>query len=197
MARPTDETWARTVSGLEAVVDRITPWLLDLGNWIFGGLIALNLLILGSLMTIGPVDNAVLVATAALALALPPDVAGFLLLRLAADMKKVDLEEVATSAFVEAGFTREEPNAEASDSQAAERKRTRTVLRYSYGLLTLTILLTVIGVTAAMWHMAWWIAVAFVAVTVVSQSLIFGAIAGSGSNTRWRPPPGARKPKKK
>lgn len=197
MARPTDETWARTVSGLEAVVDRITPWLLDLGNWIFGGLIALNLLILGSLMTIGPVDNAVLVATAALALALPPDVAGFLLLRLAADMKKVDLEEVATSAFVEAGFTREEPNAEASDSQAAERKRTRTVLRYSYGLLTLTILLTVIGITAAMWHMAWWIAVAFVAVTVVSQSLIFGAIAGSGSNTRWRPPPGARKPKKK
>lgn len=197
MARPTDETWARTVSGLEAVVDRITPWLLDLGNWIFGGLIALNLLILGSLMTIGPVDNAVLVATAALALALPPDVAGFLLLRLAADMKKVDLEEVATSAFVEAGFTREEPTAEASDSQAAERKRTRTVLRYSYGLLTLTILLTVIGVTAAMWHMAWWIAVAFVAVTVVSQSLIFGAIAGSGSNTRWRPPPGARKPKKK
>lgn len=197
MARPTDETWARTVSGLEAVVDRITPWLLDLGNWIFGGLIALNLLILGSLMTIGPVDNAVLVATAALALALPPDVAGFLLLRLAADMKKVDLEEVATSAFVEAGFTREEPNAEASDSQAAERKRTRTVLRYSYGLLTLTILLTVIGVTAAMWHMAWWIAVGFVAVTVVSQSLVFGAIAGSGSNTRWRPPPGARKPKKK
>lgn len=197
MARATDETWARTVSGLEAVVDRITPWLLDLGNWIFGGLIALNLLILGSLMTIGPVDNAVLVATAALALALPPDAAGFLLLRLAADMKKVDLEEVATSAFVEAGFTREEPAAEASDSQAAERKRTRTVLRYSYGLLTLTILLTVIGITAAMWHMAWWIAVGFVAVTVVSQSLVFGAIAGSGSNTRWRPPPGARKPKKK
>ena len=71
------------------------------------------------------------------------------------------------------------------------------MLRYSYGLLTLTILLTVIGITAAMWHMAWWIAVGFVAVTVVSQSLVFGAIAGSGSNTRWRPPPGARKPKKK
>src|SRR5205085_2323034 len=77
---------------------------LDLGNWIFGALIAFNLLVLSALLTIGPVDQAVLIATATFALALPPDVAGFLLVRLAADMKSVDLEQVATQAFVEAGF---------------------------------------------------------------------------------------------
>lgn len=182
-----DQTWARTMSGLGAVLERITPWLLDLGNWIFGGLIAFNLLILGSLLTIGPVDHAVVVATAALALALPPDVAGFLLLRVAADMKNVDLEQVARSAFVEAGFTPEGESAEA-DSQAAERRRAAVVLRYSYALLALTVLLTVVGVTASLWYMAWWIAVAFVVMVVLSQAVVFTAIVATGSNTRWRAP---------
>ena|SRR5437879_142802 len=101
MARRADnDTWERTRAGLVKLLERLTPWLLDLGNWIFGALIAFNLLVLGALLTIGPVDTAVLIATAAFALALPPDVAGFLLLRLAADMKSVDLEQVATQAFV-------------------------------------------------------------------------------------------------
>ena len=191
-----DQTWSRTVAGLGAILERVTPWLLDLGNWVFGGLIALNLLILGSLMTIGPVDNAVTVATAALALALPPDVAGFLLLRLAADMKNVDLEQVATSAFVEAGFTAEEQAAEINKPQAAEKRRARVVLRYSYSLLALTVLFTVVGITAALWHMAWWIAVAFVAMTIVSQAAVFSAIVATGSSTRWRAPSGPVEPRK-
>jgi len=191
-----DPTWDRTITGLGAVLDRITPWLLDLGNWIFGGLIAVNLLILGSLMTIGPVDNAVIVATAALALALPPDVAGFLLLRLAADMKNVDLEQVATTAFVEAGFTTEGKTGEANSSAAAERKRARAVLSYSYTLLTLTVLLTLVGITAALWHMAWWIAVLFAVMGVISQAAVLGAFRSTGSSPRWRAPSRAAQPKK-
>ena len=105
MARPNpNDTWTRTEAGLVKLVERITPWLLDLGNWIFGALIAFDLLILSALLTIGPVDTSVLIATGAVALALPPDIAVFLLLRLAADMKSVDLEEVATEAFVDVGF---------------------------------------------------------------------------------------------
>src|SRR5947207_12845276 len=105
MAPPiASDTWERTVAGLAKLVERITPWLLDLGNWNFGALIAFNLLVLSALLTVGPVDKAVLIATATFALALPPDVAGFLLLRLAADMKSDDLEQVATQAFVDAGI---------------------------------------------------------------------------------------------
>jgi len=103
-----DETWLRTQAALGTLLARVTPWLLDLGNWIFGALIAFSLVILAAMLTVGPVDRAVLVATAAFALALPLDVAGFVLLRIAVDMKKVDLETVATAAFVEAGFTSEE-----------------------------------------------------------------------------------------
>ena len=94
-----DETFARTMAAFATVFERITPWLLDLGSWIFGALIAFNLVILGALLTVGPVDPSVLVATAGFALALPLDAAGFAVLRLAVDLKNVALEEITTTAF--------------------------------------------------------------------------------------------------
>ena len=81
------------------LVERITQSLLDLGSWIFGALLAFNLVILGALLTIGPVDAAVIGSTTAFRLALPSDVAGFFLLRLMTDLKNVDLAEVASQAF--------------------------------------------------------------------------------------------------
>lgn len=181
-----DETWVRTQAALETLLARVTPWLLDLGNWIFGALIAFSLVILGAMLTVGPVDRAVLVATAAFALALPLDVAGFVLLRIAVDMKKVDLETVATAAFVEAGFTSEEVG-QALDPRESERKRTRKVLLYSYNLLTLTALLTLVGMTAALWHMAWWIGVAFAAMLLVSLSVVGGALTTYKTRRAVRP----------
>lgn len=175
-----DETWKRTQAALSTLVERVTPWLLDLGNWIFGALIAVNLLVLAALLTVSQVDPAVLVATAALALALPLDVAGFFLLRMAEDMRKVNLEQVATSAFVEAGFSVDnEPSV--IDPRRLEQQRTRTVLSYSYSLLSLTAVLTSIGMTAAFWHMAWWIAVAFVVMIVISVVLVSVALMSSVS----------------
>ncbi len=194
MAPPTaNDTWERTIAGLVKLVERITPWLLDLGNWIFGALIALNLLVLSALMTIGPVDEAVLIATATFALALPPDVAGFLLLRLAADMNSVDLEEVATQAFVEAGFE-VKTRGPAQSPKEAQQRRARVVLRFSYTLLSITIVLTFIGVTAALWHMAWWIGVAFVGMAAVSQVVVFVAMAPTGANRIWSTPAGEMEP---
>src|ERR1700737_5395450 len=103
-----DETARRTVTAFGSLVERIAPWLLDLGSWIFGALIAFDLVILGALLTVGPIDAAIIVSTAAFALALPCDVAGFFLLRLVSDVKNVDLEAVATQAFQGVGFSGEE-----------------------------------------------------------------------------------------
>ena len=176
----------RTQLAFATLLERMTPWLLDLGNWIFGALIAFSLVIIGAMLTVGPVDRAVLVATAAFALALPLDVAGFFLLRFAADMKKVDLETVATTAFVEAGFSSEEVG-QALDPRESEKRRTRKVLGYSYSLLVLTALLTLIGVTAALWHMAWWIGVAFAGMLVLSLVIVGAAL--STYKTRRAPRP--------
>ena len=189
-----DDTFRRTVAAFGALIERITPWLLDLGSWIFGALIAFDLVILGALLTVGPVDAAIIVSTAAFALALPSDVAGFFLLRLMADLKNVDLEKVATQAFQEVGFSVEDDVPAPSSEESMEKKRTRVVLGYSYGLLTLAVLLTLIGITAALWHMAWWIGVIFVPMVVASQSVVFKAIASTGSNRIRRSPAGVKEP---
>jgi hypothetical protein len=182
-----DDTFKRTLTAFRKLVERITPWLLDLGNWIFGALIAFNLVILGALLTVGPVDAAVIVSTGAFALALPADAAGFFLLRLVVDLKRVDLEQIAAQAFQEVGFAVENPPSAAA-SESIEKRRTMIVLRYSYALLAVSVFLTLVGITAALWHMAWWIGVVFVVMVVASQSVVFGAIVSSGSTTTWRTP---------
>jgi hypothetical protein len=187
-----DDTFKRTVSAFGKLVEMITPWLLDLGNWIFGALIAFNLVIVGALLTVGPVDPAIIVSTGAFALALPVDAAGFFLLRLVADLKHVGLEEIAAQAFQEVGFTVENQVPLPDAPESIEKRRTRIVLRYSYALLAVSVLLTLVGMSAALWHMAWWISVVSVAMVVASQGVVFGAIVSSGSTTTWRTPPGAK-----
>ncbi|HEX6350422.1 MAG TPA: hypothetical protein VF160_13660 [Candidatus Dormibacteraeota bacterium] len=182
------DTSTRTWRALRTLVERVTPWLLDLGAWILGALVAFDLVMLGALLTVGPVDRAALVGTLGFALALPPAVAGFLLLRLGADMKTVSLEAVATSAFKEAGFTAEGGRA------SGRRRRADVILRYSYGLLAAALLLTLAGLTAALWHMAWWIAVLFVVTAAASQVVVLRAVMGTGSDQVWRSPAGEAEP---
>ena len=186
---PPDETFSQTAKGLGQLVERISPWLLDFGSWIFGALIAFNLLMLASLLTVGPVDAAAVVATAAIALALPPTVAGFFLLRLLEDMKKARLEDLAAEAFQEVGFS-VDPVKSPDDLESIARKRTRIVLIYSYSILAWSVLLTVIGISAALWHMAWWVSVTFAVMTLASQGLVIGAMASWPSRARaWSKAP--------
>ena len=81
------------------LVEKIDPWLLEFGSWMFGGLIAFTLLVIASLFTIGPVDRAITISTAAFALALPLNLTGLFLLRLVKDLKQVRFEEELEQAF--------------------------------------------------------------------------------------------------
>lgn len=185
---PADLTLARTLAGLGRAVDAVTPWLLDLGSWTFGSMIAFNLVVLGALLTVGPVDAAVKIATAAFAVALPLGVGGLVLLRLLADMSKANVGEATASAFVSVGFSFER----AAETDAHRSRR--IALLCTYTLLAATVLLTLIGVTAALWHMAWWIGVVFIVMALVSQSVVIGALSGFGQKGRWRAPSGEVEP---
>jgi MFS family permease len=177
-----DQTFSQTVEGFGKLVEQLTPWLLDFGSWIYGALIAFNLLLLASLLTVGPVDAATVVATAAIAFALPPTVAGFFLLRLLEDIKKVRLEEVASAAFQGAGLSVDQVGP--PDLESIAKERTKIVLIYSYSILAWSVLLTVIGISAALWHMAWWVSVTFVVMTLASGGLVLGAMASWPSRSR-------------
>lgn len=171
-----DDAFGRTMAGFSKVVDTITPWLFELGTWLFGALIAFNLVILGALLTVGPQDTAILVATAAFAIALPLDVAGFVVLRLAPDMQKVSLEDTARTAFRDVGFVEGRAEVATTTPEARQKRRARAVLGYSYTLLLITITVTLVGLAGALWHMAWWIAVLFAVMVIVSALVAVLAI---------------------
>jgi hypothetical protein len=161
------------------LIDRVTPWLLDLGSWIFGALIAANLLVLAALLTVGPADKAVLIGTAAFAFALPLDAAGFFLLRLVKDMEQLGLERLAIESFQEAGISIEGQVPPGEVQASMSRQRAQVVLRYSYAMLAVSVVLTVTGIAGTLWHMAWWIGVGFLGLGLLSVALITGAVASS------------------
>ena len=171
--------------GFAQFLTGIGPWLMELGNWIFGGLIAFNLVILGAVLTIEPLDVAVKIAIAADALALPPSAVGLILLRLVADVRSLRQSEPARQAFHDAGFSFD--GLPASEREAALRRLDTVIFRVTNGLMVVTVLLTFVGLTAALWHGAWWIGVAFLGVLALSLgALVLGAAQLARGGARWR-----------
>ena len=173
-----DERSARTFRGLRSLTATITPWLIDVGSWIFGGLTAVNLVVISALITVGPVDAAIRTSTAALAAALPLNVAGIVLLRLIKDVKDVGLDDITLRSFQEAGF----PEIDAyfpspRERASANARRSRVALLYSLGIAALSIALTLTGMTAAVWHMGRWIAFVLVSAVILSAALVAVVLA--------------------
>lgn len=172
------EQSTRAFKGLRNLAERITPLLVDVGSWIFGGLIAANLVVLSALVTVGPVDVAIRTSTAVLAAALPLNVAGIVLLRLIKDVNDVGLDDVSLRAFHEAGFPDIEAYFPLPHERAALRvRRSNVALLYSLGIATSTSALTVTGMIAAMWHMGRWIGCLLLGAVLVSVALIGIVIA--------------------
>ncbi len=164
---------------LGELAETIAPWFFEFGSWVFGGLIGYNLLIMGSLISLGPVDPAVMVATTAFALALPLDVAGLFALRLAQDLQRVGLEDEVARAvgqFIPAVGALAPPP---SVREAQRQRRTGRLLRTSFWILALSGVLAVLGMLAVLWRMAWWIAVAFLAMVMISLVICSLAMASA------------------
>jgi hypothetical protein len=102
-------------------------------------------------------------------------------LRLVRDIEQVELEKEAAEAFKEAGFPIGERATSPEALEAVLKRRTQVVLRYSYWTLAGSVMLTLVGMTAALWHMAWWIGIIIVAMVVLSGGIVMGAIVSSGS----------------
>jgi hypothetical protein len=181
---PPADLKAQSLQGLGNLVERVTPWLFDVGSWIFGGLIAFHLVILASLITVGPADTAILISITAFACALPLNVAGVFLLRLVKDMKDIGLEDLTLEAFQRAGF----PDIEAYFPPAEQRallhkRRAGVALRYALAFVLGSSALTLTGLVAALWYMAWWVGVALLGMVILSTVLVTAAFATA------QPPP--------
>jgi hypothetical protein len=157
-----------SIKGLGGLVERIGPWLFDVGNWIFGGLTAFALVAISALLTVGPVDRAVLISSTAFACALPLNVSAIFLLRLIKDITEIRVDEIALKSFQDVGF----PNIEAhfpptADRQLRYKKMSKIALVYAFGAASSGAGLTLVGLISALWHMAWWIGVALLAMVIL------------------------------
>ncbi len=165
--------------GFGKFIDRVEPWLLEIGIWIFGSLLAFNLLVLASLFTVGPVDTAIKVSTAAFALDLPVNICGLLLLRMVREFKDARIENELTQAFLDEGFNGNGQIPAPEVIEAMRQRRSGIALRYSAGMLAASVVLTLTGLVATLWHMSWWIAVGFCLMVVASLIVTILAFAGS------------------
>ena len=173
-----DERSARTFGGLRTLADKTTPWLTDVGSWIFGGLIAVNLVVISALLTVGPIDAAIRTSTAALAAALPLNVAGIILLRLIKDVRDLGLDDLTQRSFRDAGFPDIDAYFPAEGERASQgARRSRVALVYSLGIATLSVVLTLTGVVAALWHMGRRVAFVLVSAVIFSGAVVIAAIA--------------------
>jgi len=100
-------------------------------------------------------------------------VAGLCLLRLVKDMKEVGIDDLTLQAFKDAGY----PDAEAyfpepRERKAQQSKRSRVAFWYALGIAGLSVVLTVTGLVAALWYMAWWVGVVALVVALASTLLV-------------------------
>lgn len=168
--------WRQSEVVARWLVDALVPWLLDLGTWIFGALIAFDLVMLGAAVTVGGVDTAMIIGAAAFAVALPPAVLGLFVMRLVSDMSKIRGDEAAVQAARESGV----PPMSESERKAAERRLHTVTLSYAYGSMAVAAALALVGLTAALWHVAWWVAVAFVAMLLATLIVMVLALVSIG-----------------
>ena len=177
-----DERARQSLDAIGRLLDRTTPWLSDIGSWIFGGLVAVNLVVISSLLTVGPVDAAVRISVSLLACALPLNVAGIVVLRLTKDLLDFGVDDLAMQAFKESGFPEIETYFPPATERAALLKRRASLtLRYSLAIAALSAALTLAGLVAALWHMAWWIGGVLLGMVALSAGLVLVVFAHAQS----------------
>lgn len=173
-------TLSQAQKAAEEAMELTMPWLVDVGNWIFAGLIAFDLVVMAPLIVTASADQALTISIVMFALALPLNLAGLVMLRLIKDMAHVGFSEEWARAYQEAGLPLGEQLASPQVREAQRKRRAKVVLYYSFAVLTLSVVLTLTGLTAALWHIAWWIGIVFLAMTVISLGIVIASMVTLG-----------------
>jgi hypothetical protein len=177
---PTWTNWWQTFMQWMERSQQITArWLYELGGWIFGGLIVAALMILQDLISLGSLDRATVVAGLAIAIALPFNVTGLVIVRYFRDLNQaVEEARLALAQNVNAGA--EEQPGPAFASQAFSPAKRRTMDMAVSAALFLSVLFTLIGIAAALWRISWAVTILFIIAALLGLLLILRVVRYSG-----------------
>jgi hypothetical protein len=152
------------------MLDQLRPWLLEFGNWIFGGLIGFNLVIFAVVLYLAAAATSpiILLSLAAFVCALPLDVSGLIALKLVKDMETVAIDDVMKQAFQDAHIPPRSDTLPVEEADAIQKRRANLGLRYAGRLMAISAILTLLGMVAALWYVASWVAVLFLVVVLIT-----------------------------
>jgi len=176
---PGGPDWRQLSSDWMQKSEEITArWLYDLGGWIFGGLIVAALMLLQDLITLGFADRATLVAGLAIAIALPFNLAGLGVIRYFNALNQA-VEEAKRVLGQSANLDAETLIQLTRDSDSLPPGKHR-VMDSSVSLaLYLSVLFTVIGLSAALWRISWVATVLFLIASVCGVLLVLRVVRSS------------------
>lgn len=154
----------------------VLKWLYDVGGWIFAGLIAVALLLLQPLMTVSHIDPVLFIAGLTLAAALPLNLAGVWIVRYLKNQNQ---------ALADAALAPTRPSAGGDETTASnlpafsakQRQFTHLILSILFGL---SVLLTLIGVVCALWHISGAVTLVFLFALVVGLLATLWVLAYRG-----------------
>ncbi len=154
-------------------------WLYELGGWIFGGLIIIALMILQDLISLGSLDRATVVAGLAIAIALPFNVTGLVIVRYFRDLNQaVEEARLALAQNVNAGDETQPGPALASQPFSPAKRRTMDMAVSA--ALFLSVLFTLIGIASALWRISWAVTILFIIAGILGLLLILRVVRYSG-----------------
>jgi hypothetical protein len=136
----------------------ILKWLYDVGGWIFTGLIAVALMIVLNLITTGTTDRVLLVAGLVLAVALPLNLAGLWIVRYIQNLDQALAEATPPLAQPVAA---DEATANTASTEIFSAKKRSFMNDTITIILALSVLLTLLGLSLALWHISWAVTIVF------------------------------------
>lgn len=171
--------WRQTsLSWMQKSQEITVKWLYELGGWIFGGLLIAALLLLYDLILLGSADRATLVAGLAIALALPFNLAGLGLIRYYSALTQAVVEAKQLLAQ-NSNLDAETLNRLIRNSESFSPGKHQTMDMSVSLALYLSIFLTLIGASAALWRISWAVTLLFLVAVVLAFLLVLRVIRRS------------------
>jgi hypothetical protein len=171
---PRPDLRATLLSWMEQGQQITARWLYELGGWVFGGLIAAAIMLFPALISLGFADRATLIAGLTLAVALPFDLAGLVIIRYFKDLTQATEE---AKALLARNPRADDETIRLQINSKAFTPAKRRVMDSAVSLsLVVGMLFTLISIGSALWRVSWVVTLLFLIACILGLLLVLRVV---------------------